>query len=233
MFLVSIVVVLISGRFSFAGPLFPCPTAVNSVHGNALAIVHDTIDWKRETGKLLSIQITVMSKATFVNDYQTISAPVTYWGDWPWAVVLDMNKDADRSFTFCPVPLITDDAHFLILLATGPAFRSALRIYRRGDWSERMEDGTIKGVLVKEIKLDELWPEPKVDPNRIWTDHTPEWYAFGTFDFARDNLQLIHQTRWGDTVRVNLPDGNVLTNPCPFHTALFLSICGVNAGHVP
>ena len=164
MFLVSMVVVLISARFSFAGPPFPCPTAVNSVHGNALAIVHDTIDWKGETGQLLSVQYTVLSKATFLNEYQKISAPVTYWGDSSWAVVLNMNKQADRSVSFCPVPLITDDARFLILLASGPVYRSALRIYRQGDYDsrDRTEDGMIKGVLVKEIQLDELWPAAKI-----------------------------------------------------------------------
>jgi|SRR5581483_811997 len=208
MLLVS-VVVLTSAPFSFAGPPFPCPKAVNSIHGNALAIVHDTVEWKGDTGKLLAIQFTVMSKATFINDYQRVSAPVTYWGDWPWAVVLDTKTEADRSF-FCAVPLITDDARFLILLATGPAFGSALRIYRQGDSSARMEDGTIKGVLVKEIKLDELWPAGRIDPIRVWTDHTPEWFAGGSFDFADDNLQLIHKARWGNSVRINLPDGKVL-----------------------
>jgi hypothetical protein len=121
-----------------------------------------------------------------------------------------MSTEADRSFSFCPVPLITDDARFLILLATGPAFRSALRIYRQADSSDRMQDGTVRGVLVKEIKLDELWPKAKSDPIHVWTDHTPEWFAGGRFDFADDNLLLIHKTRWGNTVRINLPDGKVL-----------------------
>ena len=152
-----------------------------------------------------------MSKATFINADQRISAPVTYWGDWPWAVVLDMNKESDRSFSFsCAVPLITDDARFLILLAAGPAFDTVLRIYKRGEDNERMQDGTVKGVLVKDVKLKELWPAARIDGNRMWTDHTPEWFAGGRFDFAPGNLQLIHKTRWGNTVRINLPDGKVL-----------------------
>src|SRR5215469_4640184 len=210
-FLISILVVLILAPFSFAGPLFPCPTAVDSVHGNALAIVQDTIQWNGHTGKLLRAQFTVMSKASFLNDYQRISAPVTYWGDWRWTVVLHPNEEADRTFSMsCLVPLITDDARFLILLKTGPLFDSALRIYRQADSRERMEDGTIKGVLVREVKLDELWPSGSIDPIRFWSDHTPEWFAGGRFDFTDDNLQLIHKTRWGNTVRINLPDGKVL-----------------------
>jgi hypothetical protein len=121
-----------------------------------------------------------------------------------------MKNQADRSFSFCAVPLITDDARFLILLATGPVFRSAMRIYRQGDSRDRMEDGTGKGVLVKEIKLDELWPAEKIGPERSWTDSTPEWFAGGRFDFTDDNLQLIHKTPWGNTVRIMLSDGKVL-----------------------
>lgn len=204
--------VLASAPFSFAGSPFPCPTAVNSVHGNTLVIVHDTINWPANgPGKLLRVEFRVMSKATFINNYQKISAPVTYWGEWPWAVVLDMNNQEDRSFTMsCAVPLVTDDARFLILLATGPAFSTALRIYRQGEPIDRMRDGTVKGVLIRSIALEELWPSGKVDPNRLWTDHTPEWFAGGSFDFAPGNLQLIHKTRWGSTVRINLPDGKVL-----------------------
>src|SRR5689334_11961739 len=206
MFLASSAFLLTSASFSFAGPPFPCPTAVDSVRGNALAIVRDTIEWNGSVGKLLSRRFIVLSKATFLNDYQRISAPVTYWGDWRWAVVLDLNKQTDREFSMsCLVPLITDDARFLILLKTGPAFDSVLRIYRQADSKDRMEDGTIKGLLVREIKLDQLWPASRIDPNVVWTDHTPEWFAGGKFDFADDNTQVIHKTRWGNAIRINLP----------------------------
>lgn len=71
-----------------------------------------------------------------------------------------------------------------------------------------MQDGTVKGVLVREIKLEELWPATKMDQPAA--DYTPDWFAGGSFDFAPGNLQLIHKTRWGNTVRINLPDGKVL-----------------------
>jgi hypothetical protein len=206
----STAVVLTCAPLSIAGPLFPCPTAVNSVHGDAIAIANNTTEWRAGSGKLLSVRFTVMTKMNLVNDSQKISAPVIYWGDWPWAVVLDMNNQADGSFASCAVPLVTDDAQFLILLVTGPVFNSALRVYRKGDSSDRMQDGTVKGVLVRDIKLEELWPATKNDSSRAWTDHTPEWFAGGSFDFAPGNLQLIHKTRWGGTVRINLPDGKVL-----------------------
>jgi hypothetical protein len=211
----SAAVVLTCAPFSIAGPSFPCPTAVNSVHGNAIAIARKTIEWHGGVGKLLSAQFTVMMKTDFVNDSQKISAPVSYWGDWPWAVVLDVNQ-ANVVFTSCAVPLVTDDGQFLILLATGAVFDSALRVYRKGDYSsERMQDGTVKGVLVRDIKLEELWPATKIDRSRPWMDNTPEWFAGGSFDFAPGNAQLIHETRWGSTVRINLPDGKALKYPDP------------------
>jgi len=159
----SAAVVLTCAPFSIAGPLFPCPTAVNSVHGNAIAIAHNTTEWHTGSGKLLSVQFTVMTKTNFVNDSQKISAPVIYWGDWPWAVVLDMNSQADRSFSSCAVPLVTDDAQFLILLATGPAFNSALRVYRKGDSSDRMQDGTVK------LERHELEPIAVAPKRRIFS----------------------------------------------------------------
>lgn len=134
----SAAVVLTCAPFSIAGQPITCPTAVNSVHGNAIAIAHETIEWHGGIGKLLSAQFTVMMK-TDVNDSQKISAPVTYWGDWPWAVVLDMNNPADRISYSCAVPLVTDDGQFLIPLARyviGSA-DSALRVYRKGDYSAR------------------------------------------------------------------------------------------------
>ena len=58
-----------------------------------------------------------------------------------------MNNQADRISYSCAVPLVTDDAQFLILLVTGPVFdsvHSALRVYRKGDYSsERMQDGPL------------------------------------------------------------------------------------------
>jgi hypothetical protein len=135
------VLVLAFAPLSIAGPAFPCPTAVDSVHGNALAIAHYTAEWHAGSGKLLSAQFTVMTKMDFGNDYQKISAPVIYWGAWPWVVVLDMNQ-ANRSFCSCAVPLVTDDGQFLILLATGPGVDPVLRIYGKGDdSSDRMQDG--------------------------------------------------------------------------------------------
>ena len=113
----------------------------------------------------------------------------------------------------CPVPLITDDGQFLILLHLGPALSedAVLQIYR---WDHRYEPAIGRtghhGVLIKGIDLKEIWPPDKLAANTgTWDDHTPEWFAGGTFEFSSDSRKLIHETRWGNTVRVNLEDGSV------------------------
>jgi len=55
-----------------------------------------------------------------------------------------------------------------------------------------------------------LWtPDRLAAKPRFWTDETPEWFAGGTFEFSSDYRQLIHKTRWGNTVRINLADGSL------------------------
>ena len=201
-------------QLAFAGAAFPCPTAVNSKYSNALAITHATVDWEHDrTGKVVSgrtrqVSITVMTKQRFINSQHRMSTPVTYWGEFPWEIVLDGKNNADSRW-FCPMPLITDDGQFLILLKVGPDMGPAMRIYRQGDSRDRMEDGTVKGSLVKEIALEEIWPPSKIDATQMWTDESPEWFAGGTFDFSEDGRQIIHKTRWGNTVRITLENGIV------------------------
>ena len=112
-------------QLAFAGAAFPCPTAVNSKYSNALAITHATVDWEHDqTGKVVSgrtrrVSITVMTKQRFINAQHRMSAPVTYWGEFPWEIVLDGKNKADSRW-FCPMPLVTDDGQFLILLRVEP-----------------------------------------------------------------------------------------------------------------
>jgi hypothetical protein len=76
-----------------------------------------------------------------------------------------------------------------------------------------MSEGPDHGVFIKDIALNEVWTPDKLAANSsIWTEGTPEWFAGGTFEFSSDCLQLIHKTRWGNTVRINLQDGSLLRN---------------------
>ena len=143
---------------------------------------------------------------------------------------LDARDKANQAFTsFCPIPLVTDDSEFLILLATAPAMSGdlgVLRIYRR---DRTGHEGRGHGLLIREIPLKEfwnplrlLWPPDAPDPLRLaWPPDPPEervsdgppqwWYAGGTFSFSLDNRNLIHKTQRGNTIRISLENGFVST----------------------
>ena len=206
--------VLLAFGFCFpviAGPLFPCIKAVSSKNGNFVAVVDLTPKIERRSAvEPLLISINILSKENFIN---TFAAPVTYWTDRVvWTVVLDSSRV--RTEQGCPLPLVSDDGEFLILLQTGPTFatdRSVLTIYRRRDHpGDPMNSGPDNGIFIKSIALADLWPTDRLATNPvIWHDHSPQWFAGGTFAFSEDRHQLIHRTRWGNTIRINLQDGSL------------------------
>jgi len=160
--------------------------------------------------KVQRVSLQVFPKENFINAKDKLTAPVTYWADWSrWSVVLDPSHM--RNEPACPLPLITDDGKYVVLLRIGPVFSgedAVLQIYR---WDRR---GTDHGVFVKDIALKEIWRTPGILGQDLgaWTDETPQWFAGGTFEFSSDCRQLIHNTRFGNTLRINLQDGSVSQN---------------------
>lgn len=192
---------------AIAGPPFPCVWGVSSKNGNFLVLADQFVPGQER------VSLQVFSKENFINAHQRLTAPATYWGRQVWDVVLD----ADHLHNVpgpCPMPLITDDGEFLILLHVGPTFSgdtAVLQIYRRRDHpGDPIREGPDHGVFIKEIALKEIWTPDKLAamPN-FWTSETPEWFAGGTFEFSSDYRQLIHKTRWGNTIRINLADGSL------------------------
>jgi len=182
---------------SIAAPLFPCPTAAASKNGNFMVVADNLPD-----GKAV---FKVLRKENFINEKDRIISPQAFWTD---SVTLTVVLDEPRAFSCPGVPLITNDGEFLVVLKTGPVFAgSVLRIYRRHD--QRRDQDPYHGVLVKEISINDIWPEDKVSSMNVWTDHTPEWFAGGSFEFSADSQQLLHATRWGTTVRIDLRTGEV------------------------
>jgi hypothetical protein len=180
---------------------------MSSKNGNFLVLADPYVPGRER------VSLQVLSKGNFINAYQRLAGPATYWGGEAWGVVLDADF-MHNSQGQCPLPLITDDGEFLILVHIGPTFSggaAVLQIYRRRDHlGDPIREGPDHGVFIKEIALKEIWTPDKVAANpEIWTDHTPEWFAGGTFEFSSDDRQLIHKTRWGNTVRINLADGSL------------------------
>jgi hypothetical protein len=138
--------------------------------------------------------------------YEGVTTENTYRDGEPgWSVSLPSGERFN--VFFCPLPLITDDGNYLVLLGNTSAGGSALRIYRRPKQS------STEGVLVRQIDLREIWPEDKwpaanekYDMNEL---RQPEWFKGGKFSFSPDCRNLIYGTRWGTTVHINLANGAV------------------------
>lgn len=193
-----------------AGVLPPCVKAVSSNNGSFLVIT-DTHPEPGQGGiaRVQEVSLQVFPKETFINAKDRITSPATYWTDWVrWSVVLDSSNS--RPVPGCPLSLVTDDGEFLVVLDLSG---SAMRIYRRRDHpGDPVREGPDHGIFIRDIALREIWPEDKFAGVQIATDETPQWFAGGTFDFSSDCRLLIHKTRLGDTVRINLPDGSVSRN---------------------
>jgi hypothetical protein len=145
--------------------------------------------------KIRQVTLKVLRKETFDNEKDRLVAPATFWTFSQWSVIL--NSQNTPHFSGCPLSLISDDGEYLVVFDVNPMSR--LRIYGRSG----------HGVLIRDITLNELWPADKLAGPQIETDESPQWFAGGTFEFSQDCRQLIHRTRWGGTVRINLADGSV------------------------
>jgi hypothetical protein len=205
-----------------AGPLPPCVKAASSENADSLVISNFQFEPRQSTegiGRIQQFSFEVFPKEKFINARDRTTARATFWTDlsWEqWGIVLDSRDKANFAFTeSCPLPLITDDGEFLILLATVPAISAdwgVLRIYR---WDRTGSEIPGHGHLVREIRLREIWPPlrltwpPGAPEHESATDETPQWYAGGTFAFSLDNRNLVHKTQWGNTIRIHLENGLV------------------------
>ena len=194
------------GLTATAGPLFPCVRAVSSPNGNFLVVVDTALEPRK-------ISLNIFPRENFNNETQQLLATTTHWTDSAsWAVILDPAHIHNEPE--CPLPLITDDGEFLILLQTGPAFAqdAVVRIYRRRDHpGSALGEWPDHGVFIKGVALATLWsPAQLAEVGELWSDGTPEWFAGGTFKFSSDSRLLIHKTRWHSTVRIKLEDGSTL-----------------------
>jgi len=210
--LLPLFLMLSCARPALAGPLPPCLKAVSSNNGNFLVISDVHLEPKLGNGaRVQQVSLQVFPKENFINAKDRLTSPATYWTNRvQWSVVLDSSNA--HPVPACPLSLISDDGEFLIVLNMHAAGStgSALRIYRRRDHlGDPIREGPDHGVFIKDITLKEIWPADKFPNVEIVTDETPQWFAGGTFEFSPDCRVLVHKTRWGNKVRINLEDGSV------------------------
>jgi hypothetical protein len=201
---------------AIAGPLAPCVKAVSSSNGNFLVITEIQLEPGKEiaAGQPMPIQqvsLRVFPRERFINEKDRLVATATFWTNFTWeqwSVVFDLRKTPHISS--CPLSLITDDGEFIVIFSGG--FQGSLRIYRRRDHrGSPAGEGPDHGVFIRDVPLKELWPPDRLAALHFstQTDHSPQWFAGGTFEFSKDCQQLIHKTRWGNTVHIHLADGVV------------------------
>jgi hypothetical protein len=192
----------------------PCVKATSSKNGAFLVISDIELEPGRdhENGaRVQQVTLQVFPRKIFVNAGDRLTSQGTPWDDWlQWSVILDSQNT--HPLLGCPLPLITDDGEFLVIVtqdSTSPD-SPALLIYRRRDHpGEPVRAGPDHGAFVKDITLKEIWPAEKFPKVLVVNEATPLWFAGGTFEFSPDCRLLIHKTRWGSTVRINLSDGSV------------------------
>jgi hypothetical protein len=193
---------------ALAGPFPPCLHAASSKNGNFLVLIQ--AENTSGTRQIRQWSFEVFPKEDFINAKDRLDAQGTYWTDWMrWSVLLNIDP---HTLSLCPFPLITDDGEFLVILHVGPAFSGdpVLEIYRKRDHQgDPVGEGPDHGVFIKTIILNEIWPPDKAEAATMFTDESPEWYSGGTFEFTSDCRQLIHKTRWCNTVRIHLKDGSI------------------------
>ena len=174
-----ICLVLACIRPAIAGAPSPCVKAVTSQNGNFLVITDMRIEpAEGNTGRVRQLSFQMFPRENFINAKDRMSAAATYWTDWTrWSVVLDAHDPDDKWFTWsCPLPLITDDGEFLVLLRGSPLLggEAALRIYRRRDHQgDPVKEGPDHGVFIREVPLKEIWPADKVEANTSGTITRP------------------------------------------------------------
>jgi hypothetical protein len=191
-----------------AGPPMPCITATLSANGQILVINELTFDDPDETHARGARTSTfrVLSRYAEINQGRRMDGPNSYWAHPMWSLAF---KNNDRGPVVCPYTLVTDDGEFLVIVGLGFLGNDGLTIYRRREHPGQpiVDPGPDHGVPVRQVPLSDLWPPERIQ--HFITDATPRWFAEGTFAFSPDSRMLIHKTRWGQTLSIDLATGKV------------------------
>ena len=166
--------------------------------------------------KVKQVSLEVFQREHFINAKDRFATKGTVWTDWArWSIVLPsipMHNEPE-----CPLPLITNDVEFMVLLHVGAVFSPEDVVLQVLRWDHHWNPNELTGyhgMLVKEIHLREVWSPLEIANNTgVWTDESLEWFSGGTFEFSSDCHYLTHKPRWGSTVQVSLEGGSVLWLP--------------------
>jgi hypothetical protein len=164
--------------------------------------------------KIQKITLQIFPRDPFNNPEGRLTLPrMLVWRDEPipWTVVLESGEGQPWGLQ-CPVPLISDNGWYLVLLSEQQGIypeHAVMQIYKP---ASTPPNGARRGELIKKLTLKELWPGYKFLDTPV-TSGTPPWFEGATFEFSDDSRTLIHKTAWGDTIHVDLATGAVSKAP--------------------
>ncbi len=151
-----------------------------------------------------------MEPEQFINAKDSIKGPTTFWSErLDRTVSLEGNDVQSNGF---PLALITNDGRFLVIVFVNPPMSGqieALRVYEWLDGSYQIEKSVAIGELLTPTQIDPRYAQHSgIPPSASATDSSPQWFAGGSLEFSADDRQLIHKTRWGNTIRTELAKGS-------------------------
>jgi hypothetical protein len=189
--------------------LAPMVRASQSANGKFLVVTEWEYDSpNREVPrKLVSSTYRVLQVEPFINDKDRLDGATTFWSDSDWEV---SREGRDLYW-----PLVSSNGQYLILVRVTPPLPGppVMLIYHR-----EFSGGVIKGVLVRQISITDLWSERELDPDGTGSfgafDSTPKWFSGGSLRFSSDDVSIIYRTQWNDVLNIHLADG-IITPQAP------------------
>ncbi len=199
---ITLMALLLLPLNALAGPPFPVLNAVTSRNGNSMVMIQYQYENPSAATKRVKAMTFIIARKTDFSSFPNLFvSPITYWSE-EWSVTKRRNIGV-------PLPLVTDDGQFLILLTNSAPYSrdmEVLSIYRE---NREMHNAEIVGVC----RLSDVWPKGKLPSGpAIVTDHSPRWFDGGSFDFTSGYLR--HRTRWGNAIQIQLIDKGAANN-CP------------------
>ncbi len=206
-FALFLIISILYSVAAVASPGLPCMTATQSANGRVL--VTDTLSFEdpdeSHPSPIVRSLYQVYRRYTNPNTGLQLKGPDTYWADPFWKVQTDQ---APGTFPIaCSYVLVPDDGEYLVFVGKLPG-SNALTIYHHRAYDPAFGPFVSQqGEFVRQIMQSELWPS---DPQEhIFTDHTPLWFAGGTFSFSADQKTLNYQDQHSRKIAIDLATGEI------------------------
>ena len=178
----------------WAGPLFPDVRTAASANGKFLvAMEFEYLNPDQQVRTITRITYRILRREEFINDEFTTTNP--FWSnDWDVGMVPQAEG--------IPLPFISNDGEYLVLVATNPPFSdlTVLRSYRK-----HLPGGEDS---LRTYKLKDIWTadELKADAT-LFRLGGPRGLVGCALGFSLDGSAFVVKTPWGREVRLDLNGG--------------------------